>query len=252
MARGDKIEGTDEGVTGTARPRPGVGVLESIGSPTWGQPDHPAARRLAAAVPGSVVRTKEHRGELTVIVALERLVEAARFMRDEEGYDFCSDAVGADYLGYEGQVAGYWSGGGELAHDMNDSGTRGKGVVPDRPGDKRFAVSYNLLKLRTALPQSAASRRRAGISREGDHRRLRLQVWADDGEPVPSLVPVYPSLDFQEREVYDMFGIVFDGHPNLKRILMPDDWGGHPQRKDYPVGGEPVQFSDTHYEGGHQ
>jgi NADH-quinone oxidoreductase subunit C len=78
----------------------------------------------------------------------------------------------------------------------------------------------------------------------GGHRRLRVQTYVDDGESVPSLVPVYPSADYHEREAWDMFGIVFDGHPNLVRILMPDDWGGHPQRKDYPLGGEPVQFSD--------
>ena len=72
-----------------------------------------------------------------------------------------------------------------------------------------------------------------------------LAPWADDGEEVPSLVPVYPSADFHEREGWDMFGIVFADHPNLRRILMPPDWAGHPQRKDYPVGGEPVQFSEA-------
>jgi NADH-quinone oxidoreductase subunit C len=79
---------------------------------------------------------------------------------------------------------------------------------------------------------------------DGNHRRLRVRVWVEDGESVPSLVPVYPSADFHEREAFDMLGIDFAGHPNLRRILMPDDWGGHPQRKDYPIGGEPVQFSD--------
>ena len=59
---------------------------------------------------------------------------------------------------------------------------------------------------------------------------------------VPSVVEVYPTADWQEREVWDMFGIVFDGHPALTRILMPDDWAGHPQRKDYPLGGIPVEY----------
>jgi NADH-quinone oxidoreductase subunit C len=71
-----------------------------------------------------------------------------------------------------------------------------------------------------------------------------VRVWADEGEAVPTLTGVYPSADFHEREAWDMLGIEFAGHPNLRRILMPEDWGGHPQRKDYPLGGEPVQFSD--------
>ena len=79
---------------------------------------------------------------------------------------------------------------------------------------------------------------------DGGHRRLRVRVWVDDGESVPTLVPVYPSADWHEREAYDLMGVVFDGHPNLRHIIMPADWAGHPQRKDYPIGGEPVQFSD--------
>ena len=55
---------------------------------------------------------------------------------------------------------------------------------------------------------------------------------------------MFPCADYQEREAFDMFGIEFEGHPNLARIFMPDGWDGHPHRKDYPMGGEPVQFSD--------
>jgi NADH-quinone oxidoreductase subunit C len=79
-------------------------------------------------------------------------------------------------------------------------------------------------------------------------RRIRLEVaieWApeDGGHPhCPSVVSVYPTADWQEREAWDMFGIVYDGHPALTRILMPDDWDGHPQRKDYPLGGIPVEY----------
>ena len=73
--------------------------------------------------------------------------------------------------------------------------------------------------------------------------RLRLEVSVTAEDPhVPSLAGVYPTADWQERETYDMFGIVYDGHPALTRILMPDDWDGHPQRKDYPLGGIPVQY----------
>ena len=74
-------------------------------------------------------------------------------------------------------------------------------------------------------------------------RRIRLEVALDvDDAHVPSVVEIYPTADWHERETWDMFGIVFDGHPALTRILMPDDWDGHPQRKDYPLGGIPVEY----------
>ena len=76
-----------------------------------------------------------------------------------------------------------------------------------------------------------------------NNRRLRLEVSVPDADPhVPSLVGVYPTCDFHERETWDFFGLVFDGHPALTRIEMPDDWRGHPQRKDYPLGGIPVEY----------
>ena len=75
------------------------------------------------------------------------------------------------------------------------------------------------------------------------NRRVRVEVAAPDADPhVPSLYSVYPTTDWHERETYDFFGIVFDGHPSLTRIEMPDDWVGHPQRKDYPLGGIPVEY----------
>jgi NADH-quinone oxidoreductase subunit C len=75
------------------------------------------------------------------------------------------------------------------------------------------------------------------------NRRIRLEVSAPDADPhIPTLVGVYPTNDWHERETFDMYGIVFDGHPALTRILMPDDWPGHPQRKDYPLGGIPVEY----------
>ncbi|WP_018179988.1 NADH-quinone oxidoreductase subunit C [Jongsikchunia kroppenstedtii] len=74
-------------------------------------------------------------------------------------------------------------------------------------------------------------------------RLVSLEVAVPDSDPhIPSLTDVYPTCDWHERETYDFFGIVFDGHPNLTRIEMPDDWEGHPQRKDYPLGGIPVEY----------
>ena len=75
------------------------------------------------------------------------------------------------------------------------------------------------------------------------NRRIRLEVTAPDADPhIPSIVSIYPTNDWHEREAFDMFGIIFDGHPALTRVLMPDDWPGHPQRKDYPLGGIPVEY----------
>jgi len=75
------------------------------------------------------------------------------------------------------------------------------------------------------------------------NRRIRLEVGTpDDDRHIPSIVSVYPTNDWHERETWDFFGIIFDGHPALTRIEMPDDWKGHPQRKDYPLGGIPVEY----------
>ena len=75
------------------------------------------------------------------------------------------------------------------------------------------------------------------------NRRIRVEVSVPDADPtLPSITPVYPAADWHEREAFDMFGLVFEGHPALTRILMPDDWPGHPQRKDYPLGGIPVEY----------
>jgi NADH-quinone oxidoreductase subunit C len=95
---------------------------------------------------------------------------------------------------------------------------------PDEPGEELHAV-YHLLSIT-------------------HHRRLRLEVAAPDGDDakIPSVTPVYPMADWHERETWDMFGLQFPGHPALTRILMPDDWSGHPQRKDYPLGGVPIEF----------
>jgi NADH-quinone oxidoreductase subunit C len=176
-----------------------------------------------ADVPG-FVEQKEAYGETTVVVERERLLDAAGHLRDAEGFNFLADVTSADYLGWAGVgVAGYW--GSTDGRDTNAPGSWGLARVPEhRP--KRFAVSYHLLALRS------------------EPKRVRLQVWCDDGDPVASVVSVWPTADWHEREVYDLMGIVFEGHPNLVRILLPEDWEGHPLRKDYPIGGEPVRFSE--------
>lgn len=75
-----------------------------------------------------------------------------------------------------------------------------------------------------------------------DYQRIRITVFAERGEVLPSVIHLWEGADWYERELFDMFGVSFDGHPDLKRILMPDDWKGHPLCKDYPLTEEPVEF----------
>jgi NADH-quinone oxidoreductase subunit C len=174
------------------------------------------------AVPGYVEQREAH-GETTVVVEREELLEAARFLREEGGFDFLADVAATDYLGWNRpRVAGYW--GDARGRDINAPGSWGLQTQPS-PRPKRFSVSYHLLGIREGAP------------------RLRLQVWCEEGDPVPSLIPIWPTADWHERELWDMMGIPVEGHPYLRRILMEEDWEGHPLRKDYPVGGEPVRFS---------
>ena len=169
------------------------------------------------------VSVGEALGETTVVVEADRMVEAATHMRDDEGFNFLADVATADYLGWgEPGVSGYI--GTDRGHDLNYPMTRGFQRVPDQK-PKRFSVSYHLLALG---PKP---------------RRIRLQVWVDEDEPVPSVVTVWPTADWFEREAWDLMGINVEGHPNLSRLIMDDDWVGHPLRKDYPLGGEPVRFS---------
>jgi NADH-quinone oxidoreductase subunit C len=176
-----------------------------------------------AGVPG-LVETREALGETTLVVDPARLVEACKYLRDEHDFNVLSDIAPSDYLGWgELGVAGYI--GTASGRDLNEPGSQGLARVPG-PKPKRFSVSYHLLRV-SAEPV-----------------RVRVQVWLDDGESVASLIPVWPAADWFEREAWDMMGISFEGHPNLVRILMPEDWDGYPLRKDYPLGGEPVRFSD--------
>jgi len=173
-------------------------------------------------IPG-LIEQKEAHGETTLVVDPARLVEACTHLRDVEGFNVLSDIAAADYLGWGGAgVSGYI--GTAQGRDLNSPMTQGLQSLP-APKPKRFAMNYHLLAVGDAP------------------RRVRVQAWLDDGQPVPSLIDVWPTADWHEREAWDLMGIHFEGHPNLKRILLDDDWEGHPLRKDYPLGGEPVRFS---------
>ena len=174
------------------------------------------------ATPGFVESSQAH-GEETVVVDPSALIEAATFLRDEEGFNFLSDITPVDYLTWgERSVSGYIGTTG--GRDLNTPMTQGYQAVPAAK-PKRFAVNYHLLSI------------------SDEPRRVRLQVWLEDDEAVDTMIPVWPTADWHEREAWDLMGIRFEGHPNLKRILLDDDWEGHPLRKDYPLGGEPVRFS---------
>ena len=141
----------------------------------------------------AIERVVVDRGELTLHIKREKLVEVAQMLRDTESlrFEICMGVNGVHY--------------------------------PEESGRELHAV-FPLLSMT-------------------HNRRIRLEVSVPDSDPdLPSLVEVWPSNNWHERETYDMFGIVFDGHPGLTRILMPDDWPGHPQRKDYPLGGIEIEY----------
>src|SRR3990172_3445619 len=137
-------------------------------------------------------QASEFRGQVTLLVASEYIVDTCRVLRDEVGFEMLAAQTGVDY----------W---------------------PEQA--PRFHVVYQLNSL-------------------SHNRRLSLRVPMDGNAPmIPTVESVYPNANWHEREIYDMFGIRFEGHSDLRRILMPYDWVGHPLRKDYPLGYEEVQFS---------
>ena len=149
--------------------------------------------RLQAALPDAITGTSEFRGQLSVFVKREALLDVVRFLRDdpELQYNFLENLCGVDYLGRE----------------------------------PRFEVVYHLLSFT-------------------NHHRVCLKVGVPESDPtLPSLTPIWSTANWQEREAYDMFGLVVTGHPSLDRILMPEDWEGFPLRKDVPLGYEEVAFT---------
>jgi NADH-quinone oxidoreductase subunit C len=160
---------------------------------------------LARALPGVSLESWDAGDQAVVVATAETLVSVARALRDTPELNFSFLA--------EMTAADYW------------------------PKDPRFEVVYHLAAI--GVPDFP----RAGMS--GAPRRLRLKVRVGGAAAeLPSLREIWPNADWYEREVYDLFGVVFAGHPDLRRILMPEDWDGHPARKDYPVQVKvPVNFS---------
>ena len=160
---------------------------------------------------------------MTLVVDPARLVDACMHLRDDEGFSMLADITPTDYLDWGSRgTAGYF--GTAAGRDLNSPGSQGLPRTPE-PKAKRFSMNYHLV----AVPGA---------------QRVRVQVWLDEDESVESVISVWPTADWHEREAWDMMGIRIEGHPNLTRILMEEDWEGHPLRKDYPIGGEPVRFSE--------
>jgi NADH/F420H2 dehydrogenase subunit C len=149
---------------------------------------NPLAQQIQERFPDAVIRTAEFRGEVTVVVKRDSIVEIGRFLRDdpEMAFDQLSDVCSVDY--------------------------------PER--EERFEVVYHL--------NSIAHRRRIV---------LKAPVPEEDCE-IDSVFPVWRSANFMEREVYDLMGIRFRGHPDPRRIFLPEDYDGHPLRKEYPTEGK--------------
>ncbi len=181
-------------------------------------PDAPGLELIAQAIeeqrPNTVIETSVEHGAASLIIDPEGVLHALRWLRDDEtqGYRFLSSVHAADYL----------------------------------PATPRFAVHYELLcrervermNVKALLPDPAAGREGNGFGSTED----------DDLPALDSCVELFPTAEFQEREIYDMFGIRFEGHPDLRRILMPEDYVGWPQRRDFPIGGEPVLFTHNEIE----
>jgi NADH-quinone oxidoreductase subunit C len=174
---------------------------------------------VARALPDQLRSVANHTGELTYEVAADRLLETARVLRDapELKFDMCMDVCGVDYLEH-GRAE--WK-----TQDATSSGfSRGvaRGPQLDAPvaAGRRFAVVYHLLSISL-------------------NQRLRLRVFcADDAEPmVDSVTGIWAGVDWFEREAFDMFGILFRGHPDLRRLLTDYGFIGHPFRKDFPLSG---------------
>ena len=155
----------------------------------------------------AILHVKEFRGETTLVVEALRLPEVLDFLRGNSGlvYNMLSDVSAVDYY-------------------PDDYGEGFDGDESDyRP--ERFAVSYHILSMLY-------------------NRRLRVKAFAAEAEPrIPTATVIWPAANWLEREIADMMGIVFEGHPDPRRLLMPDDWHGHPHRRDYPLGKETVAFS---------
>ena len=180
--------------------------------------DHPIAAKLKEKFPGQGLQAALFRGQLQIAIPRERFLQVVTYLKNELGYNMLSDVTAVDYLNFPG------------------------GSCADFPGGGRFGVVYVLNAVQTAPGSPAAvsalpADNTAGTG--GGSRSLILRVFLSEPNlAIDTLVPLYAGAEWLEREVFDMFGITFTGHPDLRRILTNDNFGYHPLRKDYPVTGK--------------
>jgi NADH-quinone oxidoreductase subunit C len=193
------------------------------------------ADTISGRFAGQVVRVESRCGELTFEVAPTALRTVCQALHDEAGWNFeqLIDLCGVDYVSYgqdewntdtatfRGFSRGRDAGSATLSRpEAGLSHQAGRGEVAGEGADKRFAVVYHLLSVK-------------------HNRRLRLRTWCEPGEPpmVDSVIEIWKAADWFEREAFDLFGILFRGHPDLRRLLTDYGFIGHPFRKDFPLSG---------------
>jgi NADH-quinone oxidoreductase subunit C len=165
---------------------------------------------LGEKFPDAVVSSSSHRGDEVVTVRREKLLEVVTFLRnDEPDLKLLRDVVCVDLLTFKSEMTG----GGSLASNETPAYVKARAAAPE----PRFYVAYNLYS----------------ITRKHS-LRLRVDLRSDDLK-VPSISTLFRTADWWERYVFDMFGVQFEGHPNLTRLLMYPEFVGYPLRKDYPV-----------------
>ncbi|MDQ1484642.1 MAG: NADH-quinone oxidoreductase subunit [Actinomycetota bacterium] len=158
-------------------------------------------------------------------------------------FDEVADALAVAYPGVPEAVERSIVDRGELTLHVRREKLRGLAQQLRDDQDLRFELLSSLSGVHYPMDAGRELHVVYELTSMTHNRRIRLEVAVPDADPhVPSVVSVWPTADFQERETWDLFGILFDGHPALTRIMMPDDWPGHPQRKDYPLGGIPVEY----------
>ena len=218
-------------------------------------PDGPGLELIMAelnrAHPGAVLDTAYDREQAALIIDPDHVLEVLTWLRDTPGqeYGFLSSLHAADYLPAEPRFAVHY----ELLNRDRYERIRVKALLPDpAAGNSNNGHHPTGIDGRAGGEGSAngsgGEEVSGGIPGEGRPTGFTSspETNGNGSKPLPeidSCVALFPTADFQEREAFDFFGIVFRGHPDLRRMFMPEDYGGHPQRRDFPIGGEPVIFT---------